>query len=158
VVCKCKNCSTSNSWLIWYQVWNKHTKNQSGRISGITFIRYAQNRKIGKSNNLKALGTNKIKDPKRDSKNRYGHPFLREAQVTYVWERLRLSMSERLRLPMSERSSGYRCLREAEVTYVWERLRLTMSERGSGYLCLRDAEVNYVWERLRLPMSERGWG
>jgi hypothetical protein len=38
-------------------------------VSGITFIRYAQNRKIGKPNNLKFLGGNETKVPKQDSQN-----------------------------------------------------------------------------------------
>ena len=39
------------------------------RISVITFIRYAQNRKIGKPNNLK-YWNNKTKGPKQDRQNR----------------------------------------------------------------------------------------
>ena len=35
-------------------------------VSGITFIRYAPNRKIGKPNNLN-FGSNKIKGPRQDS-------------------------------------------------------------------------------------------
>ena len=37
------------------------------RIPGITFIRYAQNRNIGKPNNLKVFGSKKVKGPKQDS-------------------------------------------------------------------------------------------
>ena len=46
-------------------MWRK-TRNR--RVSGITFIRYAQNRKIGKSN--KVFGSNKTKGYTQDSQNR----------------------------------------------------------------------------------------
>ena len=39
------------------------------RSKSITFIRYAQNQKIGKPNNLKVLVNNKVKGPKHDSQN-----------------------------------------------------------------------------------------
>jgi hypothetical protein len=36
----------------------------------MTSIRYAQNQKIGKPNNLKVFGSIKTKEPKQDSHNR----------------------------------------------------------------------------------------
>jgi hypothetical protein len=45
----------------------------SNLVPGITFIRYAQNRKIGKPNNLKFLGTIKPKGQNR----------LREENLSY---------------------------------------------------------------------------
>ena len=42
------------------------------RVSGITFIRYAQSRKVGKQNKLNVLGSNKTKGPKHDSLNESG--------------------------------------------------------------------------------------
>jgi hypothetical protein len=39
-------------------------------VFGITSIRYAQNQKIGKPNNLKVFGSIKTKEPKQDSHNR----------------------------------------------------------------------------------------
>ena len=48
------------------------------RISGITFIRYAQNRKIGKPNNLKVVGSKKTKANKQDSQFGYDHLCLRD--------------------------------------------------------------------------------
>ena len=43
-------------------------------ISGITFIRYAQNRKIGKPNNLN-FRSYKTKGPKQDSQNQVRSPM-----------------------------------------------------------------------------------
>jgi hypothetical protein len=48
-------------------MWKK-TRNR--RVSGITFIRYAQNHKIGKPNNFKVFGSNKTKGHKQDNQNR----------------------------------------------------------------------------------------
>jgi hypothetical protein len=39
------------------------------RLSGITFIRYAQNQKIGKPNSFKIFSSKKIKGPQQDSQN-----------------------------------------------------------------------------------------
>jgi hypothetical protein len=39
------------------------------RTFKITFIRYAQNPKIGKQKSLKVFGNNTIKGPKQDSQN-----------------------------------------------------------------------------------------
>jgi hypothetical protein len=36
---------------------------------GITFIRYAQNQKVGKTANSKVFGSNKTKGPKQDDHN-----------------------------------------------------------------------------------------
>jgi len=48
-------------------------------VSGITVIRYAQNRKIGKSNNLKVFGSNGAIKPKglikQDSHNQLRSPM-----------------------------------------------------------------------------------
>jgi hypothetical protein len=43
-------------------------KNVDIKLSGISFIRYAKNRKIGKPNNLKVLGEIKPKDINRIAK------------------------------------------------------------------------------------------
>ena len=40
-----------------------------------TFIRYAQNRKIGRSNNFKVFRNNKTKGPKQGHKNRLRSPM-----------------------------------------------------------------------------------
>jgi hypothetical protein len=37
------------------------------RVSGVTFIRYAQDHKIGKPNNFKVFGSNKTKGHKQDN-------------------------------------------------------------------------------------------
>ena len=43
--------------------------------SGITFIRYAQNRKVGKPNNLKRFASNKTKGLKQDHQNQLRSPM-----------------------------------------------------------------------------------
>jgi hypothetical protein len=48
-----------------------------------TFIGYAQNRKIEKPDNLK-FGSNNIKGPKQDSKNRLSHICLREENLSFI--------------------------------------------------------------------------
>ena len=45
------------------------------RTSGITFIRYAQSRKIGNPNNLKLLQRNKTKGTIQDSQNQLRSPM-----------------------------------------------------------------------------------
>jgi hypothetical protein len=42
-------------------------KNVDIKFSGITLMRYAQNRKIGKPNNFEVFGSNKTKASKQDS-------------------------------------------------------------------------------------------
>ena len=45
------------------------------RVSRITFIKYAQNRKIGKPNNIKIVESYKVKGPTKDSQNRLWSPM-----------------------------------------------------------------------------------
>ena len=45
------------------------------RVSGITCIRYAQSRKIGKPNNFKIFGSNETKGLKQDSQDPHSHSF-----------------------------------------------------------------------------------
>ena len=52
-------------------------------FSGITFIRYAQNRKIGKTNNLNFLGAIKPKGLNRIAKIGYGHIYLRGVNISF---------------------------------------------------------------------------
>jgi len=49
-------------------------------FSGITFIGYTQNRKVGKSNNLKLFGSNKNKGPKQDRQNLIRSPMPEEGE------------------------------------------------------------------------------
>jgi hypothetical protein len=44
-------------------------------FSGITYIRYAQNRRVGKLNNCKIVGSNKTKGSKQDSQTRLRSPI-----------------------------------------------------------------------------------
>ena len=48
---------------------NRYLIQCTRRVSGITFFRYAQSRKIGKPTNLKLLGCKQTKGPKHDSQN-----------------------------------------------------------------------------------------
>ena len=45
------------------------------KFSGITLMRYAQNRKIGKPNNFEVFGSNKTKGSKHNSYNRVRSPM-----------------------------------------------------------------------------------
>jgi len=45
-------------------------------FSGITFIRYTQNREIGKTNNSKVFGRNKTEGHKKDNQSRLRSPML----------------------------------------------------------------------------------
>jgi hypothetical protein len=49
-------------------------------FSGITFIGYTQNRKVGKSNNLKLFGSNKTKGHKQDRQNLIRSPMREEGE------------------------------------------------------------------------------
>ena len=53
------------------------------RVSGITFIRYAQNRKVGKPNNLKVLRASKPKGLNRIAKIASGHLYPREENLNF---------------------------------------------------------------------------
>ena len=55
-----------NFILIKMKISNKCAR----RVADITFIRYAQNRNIGKPNLFKVFGSNKSKYPKQDRENR----------------------------------------------------------------------------------------
>jgi len=50
-------------------------------ISGITFIRYAQNRKIGNPTNCKVLGAIKPEGSKQDIQNRPRPPMLEGGEL-----------------------------------------------------------------------------
>ena len=50
-------------------------------VSGITFIRYAQNRQIGKPNNVKVFESNKAKGHQQDSQNRLRSPMPEEGEL-----------------------------------------------------------------------------
>jgi hypothetical protein len=47
-------------------------------VSGITFIRYAQYRNIGKPNNINVFGSNKTKGSKQESHRRPWSPIMPE--------------------------------------------------------------------------------
>jgi hypothetical protein len=54
------------------------------RVSGITFIRYTQNLKIGKPNNLKVLGAIQSKGLNRITKIGKGHLCLSEENLSLI--------------------------------------------------------------------------
>ena len=51
-------------------------------MSGINFIRYAQNQKNGKPNNLNVFGSNKNKEPKQDRQNQLRSPMPEGGKVS----------------------------------------------------------------------------
>jgi hypothetical protein len=51
-------------------------------VSGITFISYAHNQKVGKPNNLSVFVSKLTKEPKQD--NQKDHLFLTEEKLSFI--------------------------------------------------------------------------